>query len=47
MKRLLLLLCLLAVLAPGASAQTVPPFAKGADVSWVTQMEQSGYRFYT
>ncbi|GAB3868869.1 hypothetical protein GCM10028824_14890 [Hymenobacter segetis] len=28
-----------------ATAQTTP-FAKGADVSWVTQMEASNYRFY-
>jgi arabinogalactan endo-1,4-beta-galactosidase len=28
-------------------AQTVPPgFAKGADISWLTQMESSGYSFY-
>ena len=46
MQRLLLLLCLLAGFAPRTRAQTTAPFAKGADVSWVTQMEQSNYRFY-
>ncbi|WP_460610416.1 glycosyl hydrolase 53 family protein [Hymenobacter terrigena] len=29
-----------------AAAQSTAPFAKGADVSWVTQMEASNYRFY-
>jgi arabinogalactan endo-1,4-beta-galactosidase len=29
-----------------AAAQSTTPFAKGADVSWVTQMEASNYRFY-
>ena len=47
MKRLLLLLSLLTGFAYQASAQPSPAFAKGADVGWVTQMEQSGYRFYT
>ncbi|GAA4031040.1 hypothetical protein GCM10022409_14090 [Hymenobacter glaciei] len=42
-----MLLSLLAGLVPHANAQTTAPFAKGADVSWVTQMEQSNYRFYT
>ena len=46
MNRLLLFLSLLVAFAPQARAQTAAPFAKGADVSWVTQMEQSGYRFY-
>ena len=36
------LLILFSVYAPAASAQT---FAKGADVSWITQMEASGYRW--
>ena len=36
------LFLLLSVYAPAASAQT---FAKGADVSWITQMEASGYRW--
>ena len=47
MKRLLLFLSLLAGFAHRANAQTSSPFAKGADVSWVTQMEQSDYHFYT
>ena len=47
MKRLLLFLSLLTGFAHQTSAQTSSPFAKGADVSWVTQMEQSGYHFYT
>jgi arabinogalactan endo-1,4-beta-galactosidase len=47
MRRLLVFLSLLAGFVPQACAQTAAPFAKGADVSWVTQMEQSGYRFYT
>ena len=47
MKRLLLFLSVLAGFASQAGAQTAPPFAKGADVSWLTQMEQSNYRFYT
>ena len=46
MQRLLLFLSLLAGFAFRAGAQAAPPFAKGADVSWVTQMEQAGYRFY-
>ena len=29
-----------------AAAQPAAPFAKGADVSWVTQMKASNYRFY-
>ena len=48
MKKLLLLLLTLGLLpdtAPRAAAQTAP-FAKGADVSWITQMEQANYRFY-
>ncbi|MET4076210.1 glycosyl hydrolase 53 family protein [Hymenobacter sp. UYCo722] len=47
MKRLSLFLTLLAGFVHQARAQTTPPFAKGADVSWATEMEQSGYRFYT
>ena len=43
---LLLVLCLLSRLVYHAAAQTPAPFAKGADVGWVTQMEQSNYRFY-
>ncbi|GGF13279.1 glycosyl hydrolase 53 family protein [Hymenobacter cavernae] len=42
----LLLLSLLWVSIPSASAQA-PTFAKGADVSWLTQMEAAGYKFYT
>ncbi|MDB5235981.1 MAG: type sorting protein [Hymenobacter sp.] len=47
-KNLLLLLatCWLVVCANPAAAQTPAPFAKGADVSWVTQMEQANYLFY-
>jgi len=37
------LFLLLSIYAPAASAQA---FAKGADVSWITQMEASGYRWY-
>ncbi|MDO7851739.1 glycosyl hydrolase 53 family protein [Hymenobacter convexus] len=43
---LFLTLSLLLGLANRASAQTTPAFAKGADISWVTQMEQANYRFY-
>jgi arabinogalactan endo-1,4-beta-galactosidase len=44
--RLLAALLLLATWLP-ATAQTTPPaFAKGADISWVTQMEASNYQFY-
>ena len=46
MKRVLLYLALLVGLAQPIHAQATAPFAKGADVSWVTQMEQSGYRFH-
>jgi arabinogalactan endo-1,4-beta-galactosidase len=38
-----ILLLSLAGFAAPAAAQT---FAKGADVSWITQMEASGYRWY-
>lgn len=46
--KLLLLLIFSLLIGPTyrAAAQTTAPFAKGADVSWVTQMEQSNYRFY-
>ncbi len=30
-----------------ASGTVAPSFAKGADISWVTEMESKGYRFYT
>ncbi len=43
--RLLGALLLLASWLP-AAAQTTPAFAKGADISWVTQMEASNYVFY-
>ncbi|HEX8327232.1 MAG TPA: glycosyl hydrolase 53 family protein [Hymenobacter sp.] len=43
---LLLALSWLASLAHPAAAQTPAPFAKGADISWVTQMEQANYLFY-
>ena len=36
----------LATLAPPAAAQTPAPFAKGSDISWITQMEQANYLFY-
>ncbi|MDQ2770010.1 MAG: arabinogalactan endo-1,4-beta-galactosidase, partial [Bacteroidota bacterium] len=38
-------LLLVLLLARPAAAQT-PAFAQGADVSWLTEMEQAGYRFY-
>ncbi|MBC6988075.1 glycosyl hydrolase 53 family protein [Hymenobacter sp. BT491] len=44
--RLLMLLMLSLNWAFAASAQVVPVFAKGADVSWITQMEAAGYKFY-
>ena len=31
---------------PADSADTAPFFAKGADISWVTEMEAKGYKFY-
>jgi arabinogalactan endo-1,4-beta-galactosidase len=43
---LVLALSLLVALLPRAHAQTTPAFAKGADISWITQMEQANYRFY-
>ncbi|MBF9236518.1 glycosyl hydrolase 53 family protein [Hymenobacter sp. BT683] len=49
MKNILLLLTMLGLLlgpANRAWAQVPAPFAKGADVSWITQMEQANYRFY-
>ena len=39
-----LLLVLAAAWRP-AAAQTTPAFAKGADISWVTEMEASNYKF--
>ncbi|UOQ96832.1 glycosyl hydrolase 53 family protein [Hymenobacter sp. 5317J-9] len=47
--RYFLLLALLAVWSgtiPAAEAQTPAPFAKGADISWVTEMERANYLFY-
>ena len=38
------LLLTLAMLTSAVEAQQ--PFAKGADVSWMTEMESAGYRFY-
>lgn len=33
---------------PAPHVQTpVPAFAKGADISWLTEMEQKGYKFYS
>ncbi|MBD2722042.1 glycosyl hydrolase 53 family protein [Hymenobacter armeniacus] len=46
---LFLLLTLLAVFGgggPAAQAQTPAPFAKGADISWITEMERANYLFY-
>ncbi|MGI4867442.1 MAG: glycosyl hydrolase 53 family protein [Janthinobacterium lividum] len=43
--RLLAALLLLASWLP-AAAQTTPAFAKGADISWVTEMEANNYKFY-
>ena len=40
----LLLLALLA--SRPAAAQTTPAFAKGADISWVTELEANNYKFY-
>ena len=42
----LLTVGLLAGMTHRVAAQTPAPFAKGADISWVTQMEQANYRFY-
>ena len=39
-------LLLLASWLPAAAQTTTPAFAKGADISWVTQMEASNYVFY-
>ena len=39
------LLVLLAACWHPAAAQTTPAFAKGADISWVTEMEASNYKF--
>lgn len=33
--------------APGTTEVTVPAFATGADVSWLTQLEADGEKFYT
>lgn len=33
-------------IVPADSADTAPFFAKGADISWVTEMEAKGYKFY-
>jgi arabinogalactan endo-1,4-beta-galactosidase len=49
MRKILLLLLTLGLFLgglPRAAAQTPAPFAKGANVSWMTQMEQANYRFY-
>ena len=32
---------------PEEPSVTVPAFAKGADISWVTEMEKNNYKFYT
>ena len=44
--RLLLVFLLLGACWRPASAQTTPAFAKGADISWVTEMEANNYKFY-
>jgi arabinogalactan endo-1,4-beta-galactosidase len=44
--RLLAALLLLAAWRPAAAQTTTPAFARGADISWVTQMEASNYVFY-
>jgi arabinogalactan endo-1,4-beta-galactosidase len=44
--RLLAALLLLAARLPATAQTTAPAFAKGADISWVTQMEASNYVFY-
>ena len=44
--RLLAALLLLATWLPAAAQTTPPAFAKGADISWLTQMEASNYVFY-
>src|SRR5258708_36821991 len=32
--------------SPATQPASNPLFAKGADISWLTQMEASGYKFY-
>jgi arabinogalactan endo-1,4-beta-galactosidase len=44
--RLLAALLLFAMWRPAAAQPTTPAFAKGADISWITQMEASNYVFY-
>lgn len=44
--RLLAVLAFLASWLPATAQTTTPAFAKGADISWVTQMEASNYHFY-
>ncbi len=44
--RLFTALLLLASWLPAAAQAPTPAFAKGADVSWVTEMEAANYKFY-
>ncbi|MVN78735.1 T9SS type A sorting domain-containing protein [Hymenobacter sp. HMF4947] len=44
--RLVATLLLLASWWPAVAQTTTPAFAKGADISWVTEMEAAGYKFY-
>ena len=46
-KSLKTLLTLLAAIMVAGTARAEKPFARGADVSWITQMEAEGLKFYT
>jgi arabinogalactan endo-1,4-beta-galactosidase len=52
-KKLLPLACLATLTTactsdtPPANPPLQPPFAKGADISWITEMESAGKKFYT
>jgi arabinogalactan endo-1,4-beta-galactosidase len=45
MKKLLFAIVLLTVFLQSCQKETPPAFAKGADVSWLPQMEATGYQF--
>lgn len=45
MKKLLSTILLLTVILQSCQKETPPAFAKGADVSWLPQMEATGYQF--
>lgn len=45
MKKLLFAILLLTVFLQSCQKETPPAFAKGADVSWLPQMEATGYQF--